>query len=223
MRKIISVMMFLFILGLVDGSSFAKVGSESTVSPMKHWEITFSTSMDPSTIDASTMYVEDVNGNKLEQELFFTENNTKVTVKAPAGGYEQGKEYTLYIDKSIQSSQGVPLKEPMDFEFKIDSKKALVSITSMDVHKETVTLFNAGDTAVDMTGWSLLSVEGNQRYHFPEGYTLQPQKIVTITSGKNAREDLPEYLKWTTGYMWNNESDAAKLLNQDNEVMSEHQ
>lgn len=223
MKYIIQILAFVMLVSVGSGTIHAKVGSESTVSPMKHWTITFNTSMDPSTIHNKSIYVKSASGEKLEQELFFTDNNKKVTIKAPSGGYEEGKEYTLYIAEDIKSNQGVPINERSDFSFKIHSKTELVKITSLDVEKEMVTLFNGGDNPVDLSDWSVLSVEGSQMYDFPDGFVLQPKKIVTITSGKDAKEEPPVYLKWTNANIWNNTNDSAKLLDDQNEIMSEYE
>ena len=68
-----------------------------------------------------------------------------------------------------------------------------------------------GAKDVTMTGWKLVSVNGNQTYSFPDGFVLKSGQIVTITSGPKAIEKRPSQLLWTKGYIWNDAGDSAKL------------
>ncbi len=75
---------------------------------------------------------------------------------------------------------------------------------------ETVTLENNGPVAVDLSGWTLVSVRGNQRYTIPGGTVLEPGARITVYSGPGA--DAAGPLFWTTDNMWNNsELDPAEL------------
>jgi micrococcal nuclease len=75
---------------------------------------------------------------------------------------------------------------------------------------ETVTLTNGGAGPVDLSGWTLVSVRGNQRYGFPGGTVLDPGASLTIFSGPGADTAGPLY--WTTDNVWNNsEFDPAEL------------
>ncbi|UZN01189.1 lamin tail domain-containing protein [Lysinibacillus sp. MHQ-1] len=62
-------------------------------------------------------------------------------------------------------------------------------------------------------------MEGNQVFNFPN-LSLQPGKIIYVTSGANAREG-DNYLKWTTKQIWLNDGDAAQLRNEKGELVSE--
>ena len=75
---------------------------------------------------------------------------------------------------------------------------------------ETVTLENNGPVVVDLSGWTLVSVRGNQRYTIPGGTVLEPGARITVYSGPGA--DAAGPLFWTTDNMWNNsELDPAEL------------
>ena len=83
-----------------------------------------------------------------------------------------------------------------------------------EVHKagkpETVTLENGGLGPVDLSGWTLVSVRGNQRYGIPGGTVLDPGARITVYSGPGA--DTAGPLFWTTDNVWNNsEFDPAEL------------
>lgn len=94
-----------------------------------------------------------------------------------------------------------------------------VKIVSKDLSGEVVGIKNTGKSAINLKLWTLVSVEGNQTYNFPN-YSLAAGNTVYITSGPKAKEG-SGYLKWTGTSIWNNNGDAAKLLNAQGAVVSE--
>lgn len=94
-----------------------------------------------------------------------------------------------------------------------------VEIVSKDLIDEIVGIKNNGSEAVSLKDWQLISIEGNQVFKFPN-VTLQPGKIIYVTSGTNAR-DGQNYLKWTKKQIWLNDGDAAQLKNAKGELVSE--
>lgn len=94
-----------------------------------------------------------------------------------------------------------------------------IEITSKDLVGEIVGIKNNGQQAVSLKDWQLISIEGNQVFNFPN-LSLQPGKMIYITSGANAREG-QNYLKWTTKQIWLNDGDAAQLRNEKGELISE--
>jgi competence protein ComEC len=87
-----------------------------------------------------------------------------------------------------------------------------LKITALDFGKEIAFIKNMGTNDVTMTGWKLVSVNGNQTYEFPDRYVLNAGQTVLITSGPNAVEKLPSKLFWTEKNIWNNSGDSAKLF-----------
>lgn len=94
-----------------------------------------------------------------------------------------------------------------------------IEIISKDLDAELVKVKNNSSEAVNLTDWQLISVEGNQVFHFPN-MTLQPGKTITISSGPDAKES-STILKWTNKQIWLNTGDLAKLVNKKGEVVSE--
>jgi len=95
-----------------------------------------------------------------------------------------------------------------------------VVIISKDLKEETVVIQNNDAVDIDMSGWSLVSVKGDQVFTFPEGFRLGKGKTVTITSGSKAYEDSPSVLKWTSSTIWNNDGDPAELLDDKGRLVS---
>lgn len=90
-----------------------------------------------------------------------------------------------------------------------------IAISNVDKVGEVVTIQNNGSTDVNLAGWVLVSVAGNQRYTFPS-YTLQAGGSVTVASGKASGD-----LIWTKSYIWNNTSnDPAQLYDAQGNLIS---
>jgi len=113
------------------------------------------------------------------------------------------------------SSQASPTTSQTDTASTTTPKQEVlpkVVIISKDLKEETVVIQNNDAVDIDMSGWSLVSVKGDQVFIFPEGFRLEKGKTVTITSGSKAYEDSPSVLKWTSSTIWNNDGDPAELL-----------
>lgn len=100
-----------------------------------------------------------------------------------------------------------------------DTSTVGINISSKDLRGEVVGITNSGETTVSLKEWQLVSVVGNQTFNFPN-ISIQPGKTIYVTSGPEAKEG-SGYLKWTTGQMWRNDGDAATLLNNKGEIVSE--
>lgn len=132
--------------------------------------------------------------------------------KTPEGNIETWTE-----GQEIHFTQGIDV--PPTVEDPVEGSSP-VEIASKDLSGETVGIKNSGASSVDLSGWKLVSVQGNQIYTFPDGYILGAGKTVYVTSGPNAKEQLPTYLKWTTSNMWANIGDPAQLFDSNWEIVS---
>lgn len=84
-----------------------------------------------------------------------------------------------------------------------------LTITALDKKAELVTILNNSNQDIDMTGWILVSVTGNQRFIFPQ-YTLEIGSSVTV--GGYDSKNISDF-DWEKGRgIWNNsKSDPAEL------------
>lgn len=88
--------------------------------------------------------------------------------------------------------------------------QAEITGLSKTTNPETVTITGSGN----LSGWYLISENGNQRFDFPEGFVLNGS--LEVRSGSAATGDGTTSLLWTTGNIWNNtEDDDAFLWNCD--------
>jgi hypothetical protein len=61
-----------------------------------------------------------------------------------------------------------------------------VIISSIDLSGEVVIIVNNSSSAVDLTGWKLVSETGNQTYYFPSGTTIAAGGTLRVVSGSGA-------------------------------------
>lgn len=121
--------------------------------------------------------------------------------------------YTSLLFVDAETGETIPIKN-------FTTSNQLSIIAYFD--EEAITITNHGTSNVNMTGWTLVSVEGNQIYTFPDGFVLNKGASVKITSGPNAENQFPTHLKWTDGYICNNDGDIAELYNSEGEKVSEY-
>lgn len=99
-------------------------------------------------------------------------------------------------------------------------KQSSVSIASIDLAGEVVTLVNSGGSAVDLTGWKLVSERGNQTYSFPSGTEIPAGGTLKVTSGPKTAASTGT-LVWTKSNMWNNDGDPGALVNAQEQMVSQ--
>ncbi|WP_442596813.1 S-layer homology domain-containing protein [Neobacillus sp. D3-1R] len=138
--------------------------------------------------------------------IYSTAQSGTIVVKTNGSTYDVLAHPWQYAEKTDEIEETQP-----KLETKPSYETGNLIITGLDLGKETVSIKNKGSNDVTMTGWKLVSVNGNQTFPFPEGYELKAGQSVTITAGPNAYEKRPSILLWTTKYIWNNSSDSAKL------------
>ncbi len=79
-----------------------------------------------------------------------------------------------------------------------------------ETRNEYVRVDNFGSVTVSMQGWDIYSVEGPQTFDFP-AYSLAAGESVYVHSGPDAPPTGGNRIRWTTGYIWNNDGDEARL------------
>ncbi len=105
-------------------------------------------------------------------------------------------------------------------EKQIDSKNKDIAITKLDKKAEYIIIKNSSSNSVDLTGWKIVSVKGNQSFTFPD-FTLNSNSTVKIgDSEKNSDVDF----HWLDGRgTWNNsKSDPAELYNTNEELVDRY-
>lgn len=123
----------------------------------KVWNVKFNESIDPSTINASSIMVTDASGNIFPVKLDYNPENESVTV-TPENKYESGKTYNLIIG-DIKSASGSILKQPCKMPFTIESGSALLPESEVaekvDAHtyeiEDIITLYGTSGSSFRLT------------------------------------------------------------------------
>ncbi len=84
-----------------------------------------------------------------------------------------------------------------------------LKISRVDRRKEEVDIENIGSQAIQLEGYTLISVKGDQKYVFP-AFTLEAGQTVTVYAKGGTGT-----LKWSDNNIWNNDSDPAELYDAD--------
>ncbi|AXH98230.1 hypothetical protein DV702_00055 [Sporosarcina sp. PTS2304] len=83
----------------------------------KVWTITFNQAANPKTVNASTVYIYDEKGKKIDIESQLTNQNRSITI-TPVAPYAPDTSYYVYLEGSIESSRGKALGNPLRYVFK---------------------------------------------------------------------------------------------------------
>ena len=144
----------------------------------------------------------------------------KKLTKIDSNIFRTDKQGTIII-----SSDGETTIDYNKKPFKIDAKKdssnqtANIEIINLDKEAEIVKIKNKSSKKIDISGWMLLSVKGEQKFYFPKGTILNSGEIIKIASGRNA-EKISDAIVWTKAYIWNNDGDSAELFNKKGELIT---
>jgi micrococcal nuclease len=85
---------------------------------------------------------------------------------------------------------------------------------------EYVTLRNAGNRSLDLSGWTV-GDEAGHVYAFPDGFSMEPGATVTIYTG--AGVDTADSLYWSaTAAIWNNDGDVVVVRNETGAVVARY-
>ncbi|WP_083439628.1 lamin tail domain-containing protein [Acetobacterium bakii] len=98
-----------------------------------------------------------------------------------------------------------------------DAVNTGISISELDKKAEYIVIKNASANAVDLTGWKIVSILGNQSFTFP-AFSLAPGAAVKI--GDSANNSGINFHWLEGGGTWNNSnSDPAELYDRSGELV----
>ncbi|MFN0146624.1 MAG: hypothetical protein ACKVT1_08945 [Dehalococcoidia bacterium] len=83
---------------------------------------------------------------------------------------------------------------------------ANATITALDKVGESVSVTGTGN----LTGWYLISTNGNQRFDFPQGFTLAGTVLIRSAVAQFANSS--SQLWWTAASQWNNSQNDDAVL-----------
>jgi endonuclease YncB( thermonuclease family) len=129
-----------------------------------------------------------------------------------------------YVDLFVLIQQasraaGIGMWSEDPYEDRPEAPEDAAVTMTVNLYTEEVVITNVTDEILDLSGWRILSIVGEQEFVFPEGTVLEPGESISVTSGKMAREDKGDLI-WTKGYIWNNDGDPGKLIDRNGNVVA---
>lgn len=82
------------------------------------WKIQFNVPLNPSTVNATNMYLTSEDGEMLKTKIRYDIQNNAIEI-APMEPYAEGRFYYLNITTKVRSRGGQKLKEPIKVKFKL--------------------------------------------------------------------------------------------------------
>ncbi|UII55635.1 phosphodiester glycosidase family protein [Cytobacillus spongiae] len=96
---------------------FKTNSSTKTVESDKKWTVSFNTALSPTTVNDKAIYVQDVDGNRLQVKVGLHTDGKTAYIQSPVAGYEKGKAYQLIVTKAVRSLNGVAMRKDYAMPF----------------------------------------------------------------------------------------------------------
>ncbi|REK76371.1 thermonuclease family protein [Paenibacillus paeoniae] len=168
-----------------------------------------------------TLAIVELKDGRILNELLLQEGLAKVLIVEPnvkmENVYKQ-LEQTAKQNKIGLWSSG---KETSQAEISVHKTHHMGLVIDVDKRGELVTITNTTSATIDMEGWKLISVRGNQTYTFPEVELPANSKLLVSSGDSHVKDANAILLIWEVDNVWsNNEPDPAELYNENNELVA---
>lgn len=120
----IAAFALVLLLPATTGMAAKQLPAKESVVTSKDWNVAFTQPINPSSVNATSVYVVDAAGTKMGNIVSVSKDNAKVVVvKAPTVGYKNEGVYTLHISQSVTSTEGIAMKDSAYMKFTIEKAK----------------------------------------------------------------------------------------------------
>ncbi|GKU78481.1 thermonuclease family protein [Paenibacillus sp. L3-i20] len=168
-----------------------------------------------------TLAIVELKDGRILNEVLLQEGLAKVMIVEPNVKMEN-----VYKQLEQQAKEGKMAlwnsgKETSQTDVIVHKAKEMGILIEVDKEEELVTLTNTTSSPIDLEGWKLVSVRGNQTYKF-EPFELPALEKAYVFSGEDiSSEGKTSMLIWEVDNVWNNqEPDPAELYNENNELVA---
>lgn len=87
-----------------------------------------------------------------------------------------------------------------------------------NLNEEWVQITNDGESPVSLKGWAIRDRSTSHRYHFADRFSLEAHQTVTLRTGVGVDTASDLYWNKTESAVWNNNGDAAMLLDPNGNI-----
>ncbi|MGX5608723.1 Ig-like domain-containing protein [Bacillus cereus] len=140
-----------------DSDSYYSYSLVSDI-PTKHkWELNFPKELDAKTVSKSNVYVKDEDKNEVKVRSEVSQDGKTLLISPPEGGYKEGTQYTIYVEKGLQYKDGKRDEQSAQMPFvttrkdneKLELKKNLVQIKADAIKSQQGNQIVVDKAAVD--------------------------------------------------------------------------
>lgn len=120
MKALILMSVFCFTLIQCKASAADSLDtSRVNIDSNKEWKVKFNRTLDPETVNDSSITVFDSHDNKIPVSVTLGQDKQTVLVSPKTSGYDPGEEYKLVVGKDIKSSSQIPMADSVTMKFEI--------------------------------------------------------------------------------------------------------
>ncbi|KGP71743.1 hypothetical protein N782_16755 [Pontibacillus yanchengensis Y32] len=203
MRHFIPFMLTLFITLMVPGvvshaadqTSIDTLQKRTDISETHKWGIQFSTPVDPASINESSIFVTNEQGEKVAVSFDVIEDH--VTILPPASGYQANHTYTLVVTDQVESTEGGSATTQNEMEFTVSDSTPTWTEGFLEEQSTNHTLVLNGDKHDEHTPITykqatylpikpiVQALEGSTERKGKTLHTTQEEQKLTILPGRN--------------------------------------
>lgn len=168
-----------------------------------------------------TLAIVELRDGRILNELLLQEGLAKVLIVEPNVKMENVYKQLEQVAKQNKAGLWNSGKETSQAEISVHKSNQMGLVIDVDKQAELVTITNTTTRSVDMEGWKLVSVRGNQTYTFPEIELPGRSKLIVSSGDRHVTDKDSLLLIWEVDNVWNNsEPDPAELYNENNELVA---
>lgn len=168
-----------------------------------------------------TLAIVELRDGAILNELLLQEGLAKVMIVEPNVKMEnvyKGLEQQAKHDMIGLWSTGEATNQT---EVPVKKAEQIGIVLTVDKRQELVTVNNTSNEYINLDGWKLVSVRGNQTYTFDSVQIPAKGVLYISSSDKTSKPSADSVLVWEVDNVWNNnEPDPGELYNENNELVA---
>ncbi|MCL6639567.1 MAG: Ig-like domain-containing protein [Firmicutes bacterium] len=140
--------------------------ARQTDNPKKTWTVKFNLPLNKATVNSNNIYVTDDNNQRVSTLLATSDDGTAVSV-SPAGSYQAGKEYRLFLTGGLTSTRGLTLSPQVVVPFTVSDPNAKIILFESNYSSflTGITVVTSPDVYSVLVNQTEMHYRGNNTYN----------------------------------------------------------